>query len=346
MDRFQETIDLSTTLLSALSLDSFPWWAWLAFAGVGLIVMRAIIRMLRRKKKAKPVAEVLLEDDGVFGAWTDALASQIPESKKGSKDFAQMVRQAGMYSPRATASLYALRFVLLFVPLSVAGLFALTSPTEMTYPILIGGAVIAAGLSIVPRLYVFFRRRNRQQEIREGLADMMDMLSMCLGGGMPLAESLEHVASNLETCPSLAEELRILKRQADVSCLKVALADMSRRIDMPEVRQVVGLLSRGDRLGTRMSDSLHEHSDHFRTQRRQWATSQANKTPVKLVLPLMFCFAPAALILLISPAMMELQDFLYPTDGSPSVLTGNESLATGQIISTLDELDQTIPQTP
>ena len=40
---------------------------------------------------------------------------------------------------------------------------------------------------------------------------MLDMLSMCLGGGMSISASLDHVAKNLGSYPALSEELQIMR---------------------------------------------------------------------------------------------------------------------------------------
>jgi tight adherence protein C len=321
--------------------------SWLALGAVACVVM-LVIRMLTRPRKHAETAapsvdlELLLRrpgENGVFGPITDALAGQLPESAKERSDFQQLLRQAGLYSRTARISIYALRFVGLFLPLVIAGIFVLISPPDQTIRILVMGGVASAALSIVPRLYVFFRRRHRRNEITDGLSDMMDMLSMCLGGGMPLSPSLDHVAHNLAAYPSLAEELLILKKQAEVGSLKRALADFADRIDLPQVRQVAGLLARGEQLGNRLSTSLLDQADHFRSTRRQLATMQANKTPVILTLPLMFCFAPAVLILLMSPTLLQLTEFLRPTGNG--VLDNNEQLNIGAVTRTVEGLEQT-----
>ncbi len=275
--------------------------------------------------------------EGVFGPLTPALAAQIPESAKERRDFRLLLRQAGLYSPAARTTIYALRFVLLALPLLGAGVWAVMAESDQTWRILFAGGVTAGTLSIMPRLYVFFRRRRRMQQIRQGLPDVIDMLSMCSSGGLGLSESLEHVAGQISSCPQLAEELLILKRQAELGSLKQALADLSTRVHLPEVRQLVGLLSRGTQLGTQLAGSLNEQASHLRVSRRQSAMTQANKIPVKLVLPILFCFAPAALILLTAPAVLELHDFLRP--GAQST-AGSEGFGTGAIFDTLDSLDQ------
>lgn len=278
---------------------------------------------------------------GVFGPLTDALAAQLPESEKERREFGQMLRQAGLYSPTARASVYAYRFLLMVFPLVVAGILAVAGPKEQQWKFLVGGAIVAATLSVMPRLYVFVRRRERQQQIGAGLADMLDMLSMCVGGGMPLPAGLDHVAKNLTNHPALAEELQILKRHTEVHSLKFALADFANRVDTPEVRQVATLLARGDSLGVSISGNLLDQADHFRSTRKQLATLQANRAPIFLTFPLMFCFAPAVLILLLSPAFLELGEF-FGADNNP--LANNSTLSTERISRTLSQLDQRMDQ--
>jgi tight adherence protein C len=278
---------------------------------------------------------------GVFGAWTEALASQIPESEKERREFGAILKQAGLYSRTARASVYAYRFLLLVFPLFCAGLIAVTSPLSQSWKIMGVGGFVAAVLSIIPRLFVWYRRRVRLVQINGGLADMLDMLSMCMGGGMSISASLDHVAKNLTSYPALSEELHIMRRQADVGSLRIALADWASRIDTPEVRQVATLLARGDALGTSLSGSLLDQADHFRTARKQLATLQANRMPVLLTFPLLFCFAPAVLIILMSPAMLQISDFMSPENRN-NPLANNESISTRRITDTLGSLNQDI----
>jgi len=305
----------------------------------------AVLRLTQRRKE--PVETDDLDDGSAdwFGPLTPALAAQLPESQRGRREFQRLLRGAGIYGPKMAMAIYALRFVLLFVPLVIAGLLTIIEPDHALRIMLIGGATSAA-LSIVPRLWVYFRRRHRLAEIRQGLPDAMDMLAMCMDGGVSLSSSLEQVAKGLSSYPALASELLILKRQAEVSSLKHALRELADRIELPEVRGLCALLSRSDRLGTALSGSLLDQSDHLRIQRRQRATLQANKTPVKLVLPLMFCFAPAALILLTGPAIIELKELLAPSSGR-SIFTADEGLDTSSrsnFLGSFESLDQSIEQ--
>lgn len=336
--------DLAASLSAAIPSAAIvlPLAAFAMVTGGCLLVMRVT---QRRKAPTAPEADEFDDTDADwFGPLTPALAAQLPESERGRREFRRMLRGAGIYGPKMAVAIYALRFVLLFVPLVLAGLLAIVEP-QHALRIVFCGVAISATLSIVPRLWVFFRRRRRLAEIRQGLPDAMDMLAMCMDGGVGLSSSLEQVSKGLSSYPALAEELLILRRQAEVSSLKHALKELSGRIELSEVRGLCVLLSRSDRLGTALSGSLLDQSDHLRVQRRQRATLQANKTPVKLVLPLMFCFAPASLILLTGPAIIELKELLAPSSGR-SIFNADQGLDTnrrGDILGSLD-LDQSIEQ--
>ncbi|NQT41535.1 MAG: type II secretion system F family protein [Planctomycetes bacterium] len=344
---------IDTWTSSHLGLTS-PWGSMVlvfvistaAFVLVTWLITRKSRRAARRLEQMSPEElEATRAYGGFFGSLTPALAAQMPESAKDSRDFGKLLRSAGLYKRSSKATIYAFRFLLLFVPLVATGFWALLAPEDQLLKILIIGGAASGILSTLPRLYVFFRRRARAQKVRCGLPDTIDMLGMCIGGGLSVSESLEHVAGQLTAYPELAEELMILKRQSDVGSLKLALADFSARVDLPEVRHLAGVLTRGTRLGTKLAGSLAGQADHLRASRRQMATQQANKTPVKLVLPLLFCFAPAALILLTGPAMLDLRDFLIPDQDSVADATPGEQFGTEGITKTLQRLEAPIAPT-
>ena len=115
MTELQQTID-------AWMPEAFgPVSEWGLLAGVFLastIVFFLIARMFVRRGRAEDESLDEPQGQGVFGPLTPALAAQIPESKKGRRDFGKLLRSAGIYSPTAKTTIYALRFVLLFVPLA------------------------------------------------------------------------------------------------------------------------------------------------------------------------------------------------------------------------------------
>jgi tight adherence protein C len=253
----------------------------------------------------------------LFDMWAPALAAQFPESEKEGKEFRQLVRQAGMFEPQAPEKIYAMRFLFVAIPLILAGICAVIFDSRYTLGILVAGLIFAALLGILPRLYVYLRRRDRVGRIRDGLPDVIDMLSMCVSGGMPLGASLEQVAKRMTSHPECASELLLLKRQVELGGMRHALSEFVARVDIPEASQLAALLARSNHLGTELVGSLSNQADHLRLARRQAALREANKTPVKLIFPIVFCFAPAVLILLAAPAITQMHDYL--TTGVPQM---------------------------
>jgi tight adherence protein C len=302
---------LSSDLAVALVLAAVFCFVALAVYVVGRLFTERPAREDARLKEISHDSPFNGEPEaGVFGAWAPALAAQIPESETEKQEFRQMLRQAGMYHPRASETIYALRFLLLIAPLVIAFVLAVMMDRQYTLPIALTGVLVAVVLAIVPRLYVFFRRRRHMQKIRDGLADVIDMLGMCVSGGMPISAGLEQVARRMTAYPECANELLLLRRQAELGGIKRALEDFTRRVNLPEAAQLAGLLLRNTNLGTELVGSLSMQADHLRLARRQAALTEANKTPVKLLFPIMFCFAPAVLILLTAPAVMQLEEYL------------------------------------
>ncbi len=317
---------------------------WILLGGVFVVataVFWLVGRLLFFRPRRADQEDEAGEPRGLFAALAPALAEQIPESEKERQEFAKMLRQAGLYQAQARTTIYALRFLLLITPIIAAGVWVVwANDPAVTWRVLPGGIILGAALSIVPRLYVWQRRRRRLARIRRGLPDTIDMLSMCISGGLGLSESLDHVCSQLSPYPELAQELAILRRQAEVGSLKFALADFVERVDLPEARQLATLLLRGTKLGTQLAGSLNEQADHLRVARRQLATTAANKTPVKLVFPLLFCLAPSALLLLLSPAAFDLYDYIYPRPEAAATAQPGEVFGTRGVIRALEQLDQ------
>ncbi|MDO4569458.1 MAG: type II secretion system F family protein [Planctomycetia bacterium] len=284
--------------------------AIVAGLGAALAVFFVFYFLIRKPKSASRTEDdEFLDDPGLFGPLTPGLANVLPEGEQENKDFRRLLRQAGFYRPSARDSIYALRMFLLLMPLFLGMYMGALAPEKM-FNYTLGGLFVGVALSIIPRLYIYYVRNARIARIRAGLADTIDMFGMCASGGMTTSESLEHVAEQLTEYPDLTQELRILRRQAEVGSLEQACADLVERVNIPEIRQFSYLILRGARLGNQMTQTLNEQADHIRAMRRHYALAQANKTPTKLVFPIMFCFAPAALILLLSPSLMEVYDFM------------------------------------
>ena len=289
-------------------------------SGAGVAVLAfLVLSLLFPRSKQKSEDDEFVEENGIFGSLTPGLANVIPENEKENREFRQLLRQAGFYSFSARNSIYAARLVLFLLPIFIGMYMGVLFPDLMLQYTCIG-LFVGTGLSIIPRLYVYWVRKKRIEHIRAGIPDTMDMFAMCASGGMTMNKSLEHIADQIYEYPELSQELCILRRQIELGSLEQAIKDLMERVNIPEMRQFSYLLLRSSQLGNQSNTALIEQADHLRAMRRHHAMAQANKTPTKLVFPLMFCFAPGALILMLSPSLMTIYDFMSSKTIQPNAI--------------------------
>ena len=86
----------------------------------------------------------------------------------------------------------------------------------------------------MPRLILHAMAKARLQRIEYALPDALDMITMCVAGGLSLNGAFRRVGEELdETHPDLACELRILARQTETGSLGAAVKQFAKRLDTP-----------------------------------------------------------------------------------------------------------------
>jgi tight adherence protein C len=85
-----------------------------------------------------------------------------------------------------------------------------------------------------------------------------------------------------------------------------ALEDLARRNNNSDLRKFVTALQQVDRLGVPISTVLAEQSHEMRLIRQQRAREQAQKVPIKILMPVMFCFLPGIFIIILGPAVLSI----------------------------------------
>jgi tight adherence protein C len=295
-----------------------------AFLGVGLLVL-LVGRVLFGLGRSQDPAELSSRAPRpVFGPLTPALAGMLPQSAEQQATLDRDLKRAGYYRPQARQQFLAIRNGLMagWTLLTGTALVALFEPVnDPTRWILIVGAVVLLLLYATPRLWLASQANQRVQRIELGLPDALDMITMCLSGGLPLQQSLERVGSELRgTHSDLAFELEIVRRHAETHTLEYGLSQFSERIDAAEIRSLTSLVADTERLGTNVAAALRDYADSVRRGYRQRAEELGNKNSVKLLLPVSLCLAPPVYILLLAPAVLELRDFMVRENRPGGVL--------------------------
>jgi len=181
-------------------------------------------------------------------------------------------------------------------------------------PLLIG--ITALGF-LLPRFILKRMIRDRQNRIRLGLPDALDLTVICVEAGLALDQALMRVGQDLHHAhPDLSDEFHLVNLEMRAGKPRAeSLRNLVDRTGVDDIRALVGTLIQTDRFGTSVTQALRVHSDSLRTERRQRAEEQAAKTTIKMVPPLVIFVLPSIIFVTIGPAVIELIRQLGPVSG-------------------------------
>src|SRR5579864_5153925 len=170
---------------------------------------------------------------------------------------------------------------------------------------------------LLPRFILKRMIRDRQNRIRIGLPDALDLTVICVEAGLALDQALMRVGQDLHHAhPDLSDEFHFVNLEMRAGKPRAeALRNLVERTGVDDIRSLVGTLIQTDRFGTSVAQALRVHSDSLRTERRQRAEEQAAKTTIKMVIPLVLFVLPSIIFVTLGPAVIELIRTLAPVTG-------------------------------
>lgn len=157
----------------------------------------------------------------------------------------------------------------------------------------------------LPDVWVQNLGQRRQQEVQNGLPDAIDMMTVCVEAGLGFDSALARVALNLEG-PVASEFARVLQEMQFGKSRAEALRSMVDRTNVSELRTFVSSLIQSAELGISVGDVLRAQAGEMRIKRRQRAEERAQKLPVKILMPLVFCILPTVFIVVLGPAVINI----------------------------------------
>ncbi|MEO7473352.1 MAG: type II secretion system F family protein [Pedococcus sp.] len=172
---------------------------------------------------------------------------------------------------------------------------------------LVFAAVGAAFGFYLPDLLLMNAGQKRQEELRLGLADALDMLTVCVEAGQGFDAALMQVAK-ATTGPIAGEFARVLSEIQIGKSRGEAFSSLAKRTSVTEAKTFVSALVQADRLGLPIGSVLREQSNQMRLVRRQRAEEKAQKVPVKILFPMLLFIFPALFIVIIGPGAIRIVD--------------------------------------
>ena len=214
--------------------------------------------------------------------------------------------QAGFYSRNALHLFLATKFLFIVVPtvISLAFVVGLGLPRKvLLYPAILG----IFGM-IGPSFYLDRLKSKRQIRFRRALPDALDLLVVCVEGGLSLPASIKRIAMELRTAhPELSCEFNLVQKQVQMGMTPgEALEQLGFRSDLEEIKQLASVVNQSERFGASISKSLRVAGETLRVRRQQHAEELAQKAAVKILIPTLLFIFPSIFVVILGPAMYQI----------------------------------------
>jgi tight adherence protein C len=289
-----------------------------AFAAVAVLGYFLACRTAREQRDAVARLRELAEEPslgqggrGGTSVWRflQALGTLgLPGHNKKTAGVKTRLQHAGYFHPSAPFLFMGARVLLTAVLTPVVGLapvlVGLASWSRFPLFALCG---CAAGL-VGPGLWLSGQLEKRKRTLRDAFPDALDMLVLCMEGGVTLQAAVQRVADELAVVhPVLGAEVNVVhgEMQLGLSAAE-ALRNFADRCGLDDVRDLACVLQQSEKHGASVAKALRIFSDSARVERQQQAEEMAQKAAVKILFPTLVCIFPAIFIVLLGPAAVQM----------------------------------------
>lgn len=264
-------------------------------------IQRGDVKSLEEIELSQPFVErVIIPLINRIGEFSTRFTPQ-----KAIQDTARKLELAGNPWPIDAPTLLAIRFILAVVLGGLLTAVVLISPPSNPNDnfMYIGGATFAG--FYLPHLMLTSKITRRQKEIRKAMPDALDLLTVCVEAGLGFDAAMSKVSEKWENELSLAFTRAIREVQLG-KVRREALKNMSERLGIPEMTSFVAAIIQSEQLGVSMAKVLRIQSDQMRMKRRQRAEEEAHKAPVKMLIPMALLIFPSIMIIILTPAALQI----------------------------------------
>ena len=295
---------------------------WVAFLMVTSLVLLVALLLGGRKSRLDDRLDDLA-GRGAAPAPADPLAAfarqalpkighaLVPKSDEERTRLQTRLIHAGVYGRQGMAVFLGVKVCLMAGPpllgLVLGGLGLVPAQQGVIF-----GALAGILGMIGPSFWLDKCKADRQTSFRRALPDALDVLVICLEGGVSLTSALRRVTGELRSAhPLLAFELNIVQREVQLGrSAGEALRQFADRTDLEEIRGLASVILQAERYGASLVKALRVHAETLRTRRVQQAEERAQKAVVKLLVPTILFIFPAIFIVVLGPPLMEVLPML------------------------------------
>jgi tight adherence protein C len=262
---------------------------------------------LRRASGALDVGSAphAVRERSVWQKIADWLAARTPARVGADTTVTSRLVQAGFDGHAAPAVYGLLRVVALVVAPAIALAIAPRDDVVLFTACIVIAVII--GLLLPPAVLNRAVRR-RQNVLRAGVPDALDLLVVCIEAGVAMDAAIQRVARELDLVhPVLAAELLAMSRRMGAGIPREqAMQSLYLRTGLDELHSLTTHLVQSERWGTSIATVLRQYARDLRRRRRQAAEKRAATVGTRMLFPLALFIFPTIFVVILGPAVIQI----------------------------------------
>lgn len=217
------------------------------------------------------------------------------------------LQQAGYRSPKAPLVFMTIKLAL---PVLFAFLGLLLSGKAEDASDLMRVCAVLGGFAVgfkLPDILVKNQRDKRQMEINLVFPDALDMMLVCVQGGISIEQAIIRISDEIAgQSPILAEELGLLSAELGLlNDRRKAFQDFADRVGSGAAKSFGLAMIQAEKYGTSISKAIRVMADELRDMRMAEAERKAAALPPKLTVPMILFFLPSLFVVILGPAILD-----------------------------------------
>ncbi|WP_229054964.1 type II secretion system F family protein [Aeromicrobium sp. Leaf350] len=191
------------------------------------------------------------------------------------------------------------------IGLAVGSLFCLVMVLKGGAPALVLVGVLAVPLGyFVPDLLIYNMAVKRQQQIQKELPDLLDQIVISIEAGVGFEQALAR-AGERNSGPLAEEVMRLVQDMTLGLSRREAYLGLANRTSIDDLKNFCGAVVQAEEYGISIASVVRSQATELRHARRMRAEAEAQKVPVKILVPLMLCVLPVLFIIVLGPAIVS-----------------------------------------
>ncbi len=169
--------------------------------------------------------------------------------------------------------------------------------------------LLAAAIGLVyPYLWLYEKKKQRQERIKLSMPDVVDMLSLSVEAGLSFNAAVQKVCHiyRHDKDPFVVE-LYLMDQNIKLGrSREEALKIMADRVNLMELDSFSSILIQANKMGSSIAEVLKSQADRMRSERFLKAEKMGAQASQKLLLPMMVFIFPIIFIVIFGPYVVKM----------------------------------------